>query len=145
MASLFKWARTAARRASSPPMRSPTTGFNLISDAQPLEEEQFDGFKRGPYYPVNIGDVFGSKAHEHVSLKIYTRDGDPQEEFQIYQRLGKGNPSHPGYSHIRTALETFTIHRPSGDHTCLVQKPMWESFRDLRYRLPDGLFYRRTS
>lgn len=80
------------------------------------------------------------RAHEHVTLKIYTRDGDPQGEFQIYQQLGKGNHSHPGYSHIRTALETFTIPRIGGDHTCLVQKPMWESFKDLRYRLPNGLF-----
>jgi serine/threonine-protein kinase SRPK3 len=42
-------------------MRFPTTGFDLISDAQTLDEEQFDGFKRGLYYPVNIGDVFASK------------------------------------------------------------------------------------
>jgi len=80
------------------------------------------------------------REHEHVALKIYTRDGDPEQEFQIYQRLGEGNHSHPGYSHIRTALETFKIPRPGGDHTCLVQKPMWESFRDLRHRVPDGLF-----
>ncbi|KAF4634318.1 hypothetical protein G7Y89_g3796 [Cudoniella acicularis] len=162
MTSLLKWVRTASRRAPSPPMRFPTRGFDIISDAQPLDEEQFDGFKSGRYYPVNIGDVFASKyqvvgklgcgvtstvwlardlqAHKHVALKIYTRDGDQQEEFQIYQCLGKGSPSHPGYSHVRTALETFVIPRPGGDHTCLVQKPMWESFRDLRYRLPNGLF-----
>lgn len=47
---------------------------------------------------------------------------------------------HPGYSHVRTALETFIIPRPGGDHICLVQKPVWESFKDLKYRLPDGLF-----
>lgn len=42
-------------------MRFPTTGFNVISDARPLDEEQFDGFKKGLYYPVNIGDVFACK------------------------------------------------------------------------------------
>jgi serine/threonine-protein kinase SRPK3 len=162
MSSLLKWARTDARRAPSPPLRFPTTGFDMVSDSQALDEEQFDGFKKGLYYPVNIRDVFASKyqvlgklgycvtstvwlardleAHAHVTLKIYTRDGNPQEEFKTYQLLGKGSSSHPGYSHIRTALETFTIPRPSGDHTCLVQKPMWESFRDLMYRLSDGLF-----
>ena len=61
MAFLLRWARTAARRAPSPPKRFPVTGFNVVSDAQPLEEEQFDGFQRGFYCPVNIGDVFASK------------------------------------------------------------------------------------
>lgn len=61
MASLLKWARTAVRRAPSPPLRFPTTGFDIISDTQPLEEEQFEGFIKGLYYPVNIGDVFESK------------------------------------------------------------------------------------
>lgn len=61
MASLFRWAKTAARRAASPPTRFPATGFDLISDAQPLDEEQFERFKRGLHYPVNIGDVFASK------------------------------------------------------------------------------------
>ncbi|KAF7896477.1 hypothetical protein EAF00_006491 [Botryotinia globosa] len=162
MASLLKWAKTAVRRAPSPPLRFASTGFDLISDAQTFEEEQFDGFKKGLYHPVNIGDVFVSKyqvlgklgygvsstvwlardllAHKHVTLKIYIRDGDPLEEFKIYQQLSKGNHSHPGYAHIRTALETFTIPRPGGDHICLVQKPMWESFRDLRHRIPNGLF-----
>ncbi|TGO33322.1 hypothetical protein BHYA_0252g00030 [Botrytis hyacinthi] len=80
------------------------------------------------------------QAHEHVSLKIYTRDGDSQEEFEIYKCLKKGNNSHPGFRHVRTALEIFTIPRVGGDHTYLVQKPMWESFRELRYRLPNHCF-----
>jgi hypothetical protein len=42
-------------------MRFPTTEFELISDAQLLNEEQFNSFKRGLYYPVKIGDVFASK------------------------------------------------------------------------------------
>lgn len=29
--------------------------------AQTFEEEEFDGPKKGLYYPVNIGDVFVSK------------------------------------------------------------------------------------
>jgi serine/threonine-protein kinase SRPK3 len=66
-----------------------------------------------------------------VALKIYTREGVDQEEFDIYQQLGKVSLSHPGYPYIRTALNTFTIPRPGGDHYCLVQKPMWDSFRDL--------------
>ncbi|EMR84738.1 putative protein kinase domain-containing protein [Botrytis cinerea BcDW1] len=109
MASILKWARSATRRKPSPPLRFPTTGYELISDAQPLDEEQIEGFKRGLYYPVNIGDMLMSKyqvvgklgygvmstvwlarnllAHEYVSLKVYTRNGDPQKEFETYQHL----------------------------------------------------------
>ncbi|KAF7935182.1 uncharacterized protein EAE97_008089 [Botrytis byssoidea] len=162
MTSILKWVRAATRRSPSPPLRFPTTGYELISDAQALDEEQLEGFKRGLYCPVNIGDIFMSKyqvvgklgygvtstvwlarnlqAHEHVSLTVYTRDENPQEEFEIYRGLKKGNNSHPGFPHIRTALEISTIPRVGGDHTCPVQKPMWESFRELKYRLPNHCF-----
>ena len=82
----------------------------------------------------------GIRAHQHVALIVYTREEVNQEEFKIYQYLSRVNPSHPGYPHVRTALDTFTIHRPGGDHHCLVQKPMWESFRDLLYRNPTHRF-----
>ncbi|TGO40356.1 hypothetical protein BHYA_0038g00300 [Botrytis hyacinthi] len=161
VASLLKLTKTAVRKAPSPPLRFASTGFDLANDAQTFEE-QFDGFKKGLYCPIDIGDVLVSKyqvlgklgygvsstvwlardleAHKHVSIKIYTRNGDPLEEFKIYQQLSKGIRLHPGYSHIRTALETFAIHHPGGDYTCLVKKPIWESFRDLRHRIPNGLF-----
>lgn len=75
-----------------------------------------------------------------MTLKVYTRDEANQEEFQIYKYLNQGNHLHPGYAHVRTALDVFTIPRPGGDHHCLVQKPMWESFRDLLYRNPSHRF-----
>ncbi|KAH7317827.1 kinase-like domain-containing protein [Rhexocercosporidium sp. MPI-PUGE-AT-0058] len=162
MTSFLKWARAATRRAPSAPLRFPPTGFDVVPDSQVIEEEQFEGFKRGLYYPVHIGDVFASKyqvvgklgygvtstvwlardlqAHEHVTLKVYIRDGRPEEEFEIYQRLSRGNHSHMGYSFVKTALEMFKIPRSGGEHACLVQKPMWESLRDLKKRIPDGLF-----
>ncbi|EDO03637.1 hypothetical protein SS1G_06118 [Sclerotinia sclerotiorum 1980 UF-70] len=150
MASVLKWARAATRRAPSLLLIFPTKGFELIDDALLLDEEEFEGFEKGLYYPVNIGDVFASKyqvveslataEHKHVSLKVYIRDVDPQEEFQIYQRLSTGNKYHPGYRHIRTALGIFTIPREGGDHACLVQNPMWESFKYTCYRLPGGCF-----
>jgi serine/threonine-protein kinase SRPK3 len=71
---------------------------------------------------------------------MYTRDGDPQEEFQVYRRLSTGNKYHPGYPHIRTALDIFTIPHTGGDHACLIQKPMWDSFKGIMYRIPDGCF-----
>jgi hypothetical protein len=32
-----------------------------VRDSVVVEEEQFDEFKAGQYYPVNIGDVYASK------------------------------------------------------------------------------------
>ncbi|PYI11064.1 CMGC protein kinase [Aspergillus sclerotiicarbonarius CBS 121057] len=162
MASLLRWVRFPFRRVPSTPITFPTSGFETIPAAEILDEERFDEFKKGRYYPVNIGDVFGSKyqvvgklgfgvtstvwlardleGHRYVSLKVYTRDEDNVEEFQIYKHLKQCKSSHPGYAHVRTALDVFTIPRLGGDHHCLVQKPMWESFRHLLYRNPTHRF-----
>ena len=61
-------------------------------------------------------------------------------EYNMYNILSKGNASHPGYNHVRTALDLFTIPRQGGDHRCLVQKPMWDSFKDLLNRNPAHCF-----
>lgn len=69
-----------------------------------------------------------------MALKIYTRDGGDLEEFKMYEVLGQGNHSHPGYPHVRTALDTFKLKRPGNSgvmHHCLVQKPMWDSWKDV--------------
>ncbi|KAK6209855.1 hypothetical protein QIS74_11439 [Colletotrichum tabaci] len=141
------------------------TGFPLVSDSSPLEEEHLDEFKAGQYYPANIGDVydekyqvlgklgFGSTStvwlarnlqdHDYVALKIYTIDGGDLKEFQPYEALGKGNRSHPGYPHVRTALDTFKLKRPNDGnvmHHCLVQNPMWDSWKDVVRWNPAGLF-----
>jgi serine/threonine protein kinase len=82
----------------------------------------------------------GRSAHGYAALKVYTRERVDQEEFDVYQALSKGNPSHPGYPHVRAALDMFTIPRPGGDHKCLVQKPMWDSLKDLLGRNPTHRF-----
>ncbi|KAK2744662.1 hypothetical protein FQN55_006580 [Onygenales sp. PD_40] len=161
MASPLRSAGTSFRRTPSPPLRFPASGFETVAEPK-FEEERFEKFKDGQYYPVNIGDVFDSKyqiigklgfgvsstvwlardleGHRYVTLKVYTRDETNQEEFRIYKYLNQGNSAHPGYAHVITALDVFTIPRPGGDHQCLVQKPMWESFRDLLDRNPNHRF-----
>jgi hypothetical protein len=42
-------------------MRFPTRGFETVPAFLVLDEERFDEFKKGVYYPVNIGDVLNSK------------------------------------------------------------------------------------
>ncbi|PKY07070.1 CMGC protein kinase [Aspergillus campestris IBT 28561] len=163
MASLLRWAQTIIRKAPSLPTRFPTSGFETISASEVVEEERFEGFKKGRYYPVNIGEVFSSKYqvvgklgfgvtstvwlardlqdHRYVTLKVYTCDETNQEEFKIYKHLSQANTLDPGHVHVRTALDAFTIPRALGNsHHCLVQKPMWESFRDLLFRNPEHRF-----
>lgn len=56
------------------------------------------------------------------------------------ETIGKAKPSHLGYQYVRTALEIFKIQRPGGDHYCLVQRPMWESWKELLGRNDSGRF-----
>ncbi|MBE3041280.1 hypothetical protein IMZ48_01575 [Candidatus Bathyarchaeota archaeon] len=42
-------------------MRFPAAGFEMFSDSVIVEEEQFDDFKTGQYYPVKIGNVYDGK------------------------------------------------------------------------------------
>lgn len=46
---------------ASKPLRFPTTGFDLVPSSEKLEEERFDNFATGNYYPVFIGEVFRSR------------------------------------------------------------------------------------
>ena len=61
MATILRWAKNYIRRAPSPPIRFHNTNYEVIGAAQKLEEEYFEDFKTGKYYPVRIGDVFASK------------------------------------------------------------------------------------
>lgn len=74
MASLLKWARALTRRGALPPLRFPTSGFAIIPPNVIVEEEHFDEFKTGNYYPVNIGGVYASK-------------------YQVLRKLGFGTTS----------------------------------------------------
>lgn len=61
MAALMKWATKALRRAPSPPMCFPTSGFETIRPSEVLDEARFEHSKKGQYYPANIGYVLSTK------------------------------------------------------------------------------------
>ena len=61
MASLLKSLRKVIRRPPELPLRFPAAGFEVFRDSVIVEEEQFDDFKTGQYYPVKIGDVYDGK------------------------------------------------------------------------------------
>lgn len=66
MAPLLRWARGFLRRVPSVPLRFPTSGFEVIPATELLEEEQYEEFKTGNYYPVNIGDIFAFDKYQVV-------------------------------------------------------------------------------
>lgn len=74
-----------------------------------------------------------------MALKIF-RQGVDRAEFDMSGHIAKANPSHPGHRHVRTVLDTFDLQRTGGDHHCLVQKPMWDSWKDLLRRNPARRF-----
>jgi serine/threonine-protein kinase SRPK3 len=61
MQNLLRHAKHLWRKAPLAPLQFPTAGFEVVSENYILEEEQFEEFKTGRYYPVNIGDIFNSK------------------------------------------------------------------------------------
>jgi len=61
MAKIMRWASNALRRPPSPPICFPTRGFETVRPSEVLEEERFEQFNQGKYYPANIGDVLSSR------------------------------------------------------------------------------------
>ena len=61
MSILLKWARSALRKTPLPPLVFPSSGFRIVDASEILEEERFDEFRAGQYYPVEIGDIYASK------------------------------------------------------------------------------------
>ncbi|KZM19304.1 uncharacterized protein EKO05_0002934 [Ascochyta rabiei] len=162
MKSVLRSIKSLFRRAPWPRLTFPTTGFETISDDYIVEEEKFERFSEEAFYPVHIGEVFAARyqvvgklgfgvtstvwltrdlpKRAYTTLKIYTRDRQNYKEFEMYKVLSETNPKHPGYRHIRTAQNKFTIPRAGGDHLCLVQKPMGDSLKDMLRRNPSRRF-----
>lgn len=71
MANMGRWVRNMF---ASPPRKFLDSGFTVISDADKLEEENWDWDKPGLFYPVRIGEVF-------------------QTRYQVLGKLGYGSCS----------------------------------------------------
>ncbi|KAG6879435.1 hypothetical protein C0992_002701 [Termitomyces sp. T32_za158] len=134
--------------------------FERISDSELVEEECFDGYKAGEYYPVRIGEVIASryqvvgklgygrtstvwlardlKECRHVCLKICILSSILEsynlQELAAYRRLENGPKNHAGRQAIRALLDEFTITGPDGEHQCFVHPPLWGNIGNfLRY------------
>ena len=83
------------------------------------------------------------KAHSGtsaVALKIFTNDRQNREEINIYNHLMSVQSKHPGRHYLRSALDTFTLQGPKGEHQCIVHKPMLETTQELLGRNPSHRF-----
>lgn len=61
MAAILRWVRNYTRRPPSPPILFRNTNYEVVGTTHKPEEEAFEDYKTGKYYPVCIGDVFASK------------------------------------------------------------------------------------
>lgn len=58
-------------------------------------------------------------------------------EREVEEHISTADPSHRGYSLIRTLLDSFEIKGPEGSHSCLVYPPMREPLSIYQWRFED--------
>ena len=61
MLTILRWVKGFTKRAPSPPLRFQNPNYETVSASQLLEEEAFEDYSTGKYYPVRIGELFASK------------------------------------------------------------------------------------
>lgn len=55
------YVRTIATAPQSPPRKFPTSGLVTLDATQKIEEEELPSYVPEDYYPVDMGEVFGSR------------------------------------------------------------------------------------
>ncbi|KAI1878991.1 hypothetical protein JX265_003168 [Neoarthrinium moseri] len=147
------------------PLNFSNTNFTRISPNQKIEEETFPDYVASRYYPAHIGETFVDRyqivgklgfgasstvwlardlrlhSHRrHVVLKLYVNSDSMgkylDDELNTYRRMEKGSKQHPGYSAVRSLLDSFNVDGPVGQHRCLVHPPLWESISAFLRRNP---------
>lgn len=126
---------------------SPQLTFTEIRPVEPIE-----GYEKGGYHPVQIGDRFehryrvvhklghGSsstiwlardeKLSRFTAIKVGMATSD-RREMDIMTRLSNASAdAHRGKSLIPTVLDRFDVHGPNGTHPCLVTAPAQCSLLD---------------
>ncbi|KAL8720126.1 MAG: hypothetical protein Q9225_002971 [Loekoesia sp. 1 TL-2023] len=162
MASFWRLTRNLMGEPESQLVRFENSNFKTLSSDQKIEEEVHDAVTKRRYYPVRIGDVLRNKYQvvgklgyglgstvwlakelrgmSPVALKVFTNDRQNQEEINVYKHLMRVQSKHPGRNHLRSALDTFTLQGPNGEHQCLVHELMLENTQELLRRNPSHRF-----
>ncbi|KAI4144712.1 MAG: hypothetical protein L6R39_004062 [Caloplaca ligustica] len=159
MANLSRWVKKVFTRSASPRRNFPNSGFKVINDVEKLEEENWEWYKPGFFYPVRIGEVFKSryqvlgklgygscstawlcrdlKRHKYVTLKVCEQDSPPvRRELAAYRHLDTITTSKPGALLVRELVDSFKATGPDGEYQCLVHEPLGMSMETLRELLP---------
>ncbi|EFY93180.1 protein kinase-like protein [Metarhizium acridum CQMa 102] len=142
---------------SSLPREFPSTGFEIISPGQQIEEERLPFYRRNDYYPMHIGEVvrgryqvvaklgYGTTSTVWLSrdlqenkywvLKLYINTLKHNKEFEVYKHLANILPhlsDEPGHENVRQIDDSFQIQGPNGIHDVLIMKPLGMSMRTLQ-------------
>ncbi|KIO29413.1 hypothetical protein M407DRAFT_242634 [Tulasnella calospora MUT 4182] len=124
------------------------------------EEEDASDYRPGGYHPVHIMDTIGrylilrkmgwghfstvwlakdSQQGRHVALKImkssrrYTETA--LDEIKLLRAVQSANPSHPGYEHVVSFLDSFEHPGLHGQpHVCMTFEPLGENLLSLTQR-----------
>ncbi|PIA99024.1 putative serine/threonine-protein kinase sky1 [Cercospora beticola] len=136
-----RWIGDFFGRSSSPPSRAfPSNGFKLLAGDEKVEEENWDWYSAEAYYPVRIGEIFKSRAHQYVALKACERGSQSAErELAAYQYLESLTTEHVGALVIRQLLDSFTIKANGTEYRCMIHEPLGMSVKTLQQLMPDQL------
>ncbi|CZS91909.1 related to dis1-suppressing protein kinase dsk1 [Rhynchosporium agropyri] len=144
--------------------RSPT----ILPADIPIEEERIPGYDPKRCLPVNPGDLLNNRykivvkvgwgttstlwlaqdtkrwwwnSNRYVTMKVTASDcvddDAAKHERIITQHLMK-NPSHDGFSFVRTMLDSFEVSGQDGPHLCLVYEPLREPLWLFQRRWENG-------
>ncbi|KAL5336603.1 kinase-like domain-containing protein [Aspergillus crustosus] len=128
----------------------PTSGFEVLDPALPLEEETLPEYVAERYYPVSIGEVFNSRYQvvtkllgleqrrpqsRFLALKVHIRSRRKLPEIEISKHLKPVNGTHGGERFVRLVLESFEVTGPHGVHTCLLYQLAGIDFHDYAHCL----------
>ncbi|PGH07577.1 hypothetical protein AJ80_07966 [Polytolypa hystricis UAMH7299] len=98
-------------------------GFRKIDLSQKVEEETLPQYLAGRYYPVHIGEIFKSREHRYLTLKVHVRSKRRLPEVAVVEHLRKTQNDHPGQKFVRLISDFFEITGPHDTHTCFLYPP----------------------
>ncbi|KAK4694679.1 hypothetical protein P7C71_g2950, partial [Lecanoromycetidae sp. Uapishka_2] len=139
MAGTGRSVRSAFIHSAPPSRKSSNKSFKVISGVEKLEEENWNWYNLGRFYPVRIGQVFQSRyqvlgklgyettstawlcrdltVHQYVTLKVCALNPPTaRRELAAYNYLDPVTTSNPGCYLIRELLDSFKTTGPADLH-----------------------------
>ncbi|KAI6018886.1 putative CDK4/6 [Pisolithus marmoratus] len=153
---LWRIVRRLTRKPLTP-RQFQMTGFEVIGSSQLVEEETWEWYQPGLFYPVRIGEIFKSQYqvvgklgygahstawlcrdlldHKHVTLKVGTPEA-LECELRVLRHLRTMKTIHSGSLLVRRMLDEFELNSKNGLFQCVVYPPLAISIKAFRRMLP---------